>query len=121
MVVYANNLSYKYEEWYSNLILKVILKNDLTSIGDHALSYCDIKYIHIPSNITVIGDYAFYYCSQLMYIDFDGEVSSFGNYAFQSCNQLYIITYLGLNEPSFGKKVFLNQHFILHVGKKLQK
>ena len=78
---------------YRDKIKKVVIKAGVTSIGNHAFSYCDnISSITIPNSVTRIGDYAFGNCRALLSITIPNSVTSIGNHAFWSCSGLTSIT-----------------------------
>ena len=81
--------------WYAyrDYIITVIIKNDVTSIGESAFSNCDsLTNITIPDSVTSIGDYAFYICDSLTSITIPDSVTSIGDYAFAYCYSLTSIT-----------------------------
>ena len=58
-------------------------KYKVTSIGDHAFSWCtDLTEITIPEGVTSIGDHAFSECSSLTQIAIPEGVTSIGDHAF---------------------------------------
>lgn len=68
-------------------------KYKVTSIGDHAFSWCtDLTEITIPESVTSIGDHAFSGCSSLTQITIPEGVTSIGGYAFTFCSSLKEIT-----------------------------
>ena len=76
----------------SNLV-KIILPNNLTSIGDEAFVDCkSLTSITIPNSVTSIGSSAFYYCSSLKSITIGNNVTSIGRSAFYYCTSLTSIT-----------------------------
>ena len=85
-------------------IVKVIIENGITSIGNSAFDYCSLlTSVTIPNSVTSIGNYAFYGCG-LTSINIPNSVTSIGNYAFFGCGLTSI------NIPSsvttFGKHAF---------------
>ncbi len=68
-------------------------KYKVTSIGDHAFSWCtDLTEITIPESVTSIGDHAFSGCSSLTQITIPEGVTSIGDHAFSECSSLTQIT-----------------------------
>lgn len=68
-------------------------KYKVTSIGDHAFSWCtDLTEITIPESVTSIGDHAFSGCLSLTQIAIPEGVTSIGGYAFTFCSSLKEIT-----------------------------
>ena len=66
-----------------------VIPSSVTSIGDHAFSYCDsLSEIVIPSSVTSIGDHAFSYCYSLSEIVIPSSVTSIGDSAFSYCDSL---------------------------------
>ena len=64
-------------------------KYKVTSIGDHAFSWCtDLTEITIPEGVTSIGNHAFRGCSSLTQIAIPEGVTSIGNDAFYDCLSL---------------------------------
>ncbi len=68
-------------------------KYKVTSIGDHAFSWCtDLTEITIPEGVTSIGNHAFRGCSSLTQITIPEGVTSIGDYVFSECSSLTQIT-----------------------------
>ncbi len=68
-------------------------KYKVTSIGDHAFSWCtDLTEITIPEGVTSIGNHAFRGCSSLTQITIPEGVTSIGDFAFSGCSSLTQIT-----------------------------
>ncbi|MBR4892719.1 MAG: leucine-rich repeat protein, partial [Clostridia bacterium] len=75
---------------YKNEIERVIIGDNVTSIGDYAFADCEnLVEIQYGKNITKIGDYAFYGCDGLVSEYLPEKVNQIGNYAFADCSQLY--------------------------------
>ncbi len=76
----------------SNLA-KILLPENLTSIGNSAFSYCSrLTFITIPNSVTSIGNHAFQYCNSLTSITIPNSVTSIENYVFYNCKSLKSIT-----------------------------
>ena len=72
---------------------KLILPNNLTSIGNGAFYNCSsLTSITIPNSVTSIGNSAFYYCRSLTSITIPDSVTSIGGEAFYNCSGLTSIT-----------------------------
>jgi len=67
-------------------IVKVVIGNGVTSIGDNAFGGCDsLTSITIPNGVTSIGGSAFSYCTSLTSITIPDSVTSIGEGAFLWC------------------------------------
>ena len=65
----------------------------VTSIGEHAFSYCySLTSITIPDSVTSIGEAAFEWCDSLSSVTIPDSVTSIGDGAFSWCNSLTSIT-----------------------------
>lgn len=70
-------------------VKKVIIPNNITSIGEYAFSGCyNLTSIVIPNNITSIGEDAFRFCKSLTSITIPNSVTSIGKGAFSNCESL---------------------------------
>ena len=81
--------------WYykKSSIIKVVIENNVTSIGDSAFSgYDQLTSITIPNSVTKIGYGAFSDCYKLTNITIPNGVTSIGNSAFFNCFNLASIT-----------------------------
>lgn len=77
----------------SEFTSKIIIPNDLNTIGDFAFYGCNwISEIEIPISITNIGRNAFWGCSGLESISIPNNVISIGREAFYNCKKLKSIT-----------------------------
>lgn len=75
---------------------KVIVPNNVTSIGKQAFYHCkDINYIIMPKSVTYIDDFSFAYCISLKSIDIPPYVKSVGNFAFYNCISLKSVVFSG--------------------------
>ena len=112
------NYEYKRTPWYSqrNNIYKVVIKNGVKNIGDHAFEECSYLYsvtipnsvtsfgycafrecrninsITIPNSVTIIGNNAFAGCTSLASINIPNSVTRIGDYAFIECDALTTVT-----------------------------
>lgn len=71
---------------------KVILPNDVTSIGDLAFSSTMIEEIELPSQLTSIPSYCFAYCSVLKSVPLPHGLKTIDMGAFYQCFNLQSIT-----------------------------
>ena len=60
----------------------------VTSIGESAFYNCSLTSIEIPNSVTSIGDHAVSYCSSLTSIEIGNSVTSIGDYAFECCSSM---------------------------------
>ena len=66
---------------------KIILPENLTTIGDNAFQYCtSLKEITIPSKVTHIGSAAFAGCTLLTTLNIPKSVTSIGQYIISGTN-----------------------------------
>ena len=83
------------EPWYSyrSEIIKVIIENGVTSIGNLAFEYCrSLTSVTIPNSVKSIGSYAFWRCFDLPSITIPNTVESIGKAAFYECHSMASIT-----------------------------
>ena len=91
---------------YCDSLSEIVIPSSVTSIGDHAFSYCDsLSEIVIPSSVTSIGDSAFSYCDSLSEIVIPSSVTSIGDSAFSYCRSLPKIV-IPSSVTSIGKGAF---------------
>ena len=65
------------------------IPNSVTTIGEHAFSYCNsLTSINIPNSVTTIGEGAFSNCNSLTSINIPNSVTTIGEGAFSNCNSL---------------------------------
>ena len=70
--------------YYNENIIKVVIQDGVTSIGNGAFKYCSsLTDITIPGSVTSIGNYAFDRCSNLASVKIPEGVTSIGNSAFR--------------------------------------
>ncbi len=79
--------------WLKNgndgIIKKVIIGNNITSIGSCAFYWCpNLEEIVLPDTLESIGHNAFYSCTSLLSVDIPSSVTSIGNVAFCGCSNL---------------------------------
>ena len=75
--------------WSSYSIIKVILEDGITSIGECAFNGCSsLTSVTIPNSVTSIGEWAFSGCSGLTSVTIPNSVTSIDNYAFKGCSSL---------------------------------
>ena len=94
LTISGSGAMYNYTEdepspWYDNAedIIKVVLPDDVKSIGDYAFSDCsNLTSMTIPDNVESIGDCAFSDCSSLTSITIPEKVTSIGKDAFFNCS-----------------------------------
>lgn len=78
---------------YKDMIVKVVIEEGVTNIGDSAFCGCDsLMSVTIPNSVTGIGDRAFSGCYSLTGITIPNTVTNIGAYAFEACNNLMSIT-----------------------------
>ena len=79
----------KFAPWYNESILKVIIQQGITRIGNNAFLNCiGIKSVFLPMGITTIGEKSFCGCTALTDIDIPVSVISIGYKAFNYCTSL---------------------------------
>ena len=77
----------------SATIIKVIIENGVTSIGDCAFDCCtSLKSVTIPDSVTSIGEAAFQYCESLTSVIIPNSMRSIGSWAFYACLSLTSVT-----------------------------
>ena len=118
---------------YTERINKVVIENDVTSIGDYAFFECSflgsvtfakgsqlksigeyafgttsMTSIEVPASVMSIGDYAFNY-TDLTSIEIPAGVTSIGAWAFSHCIKLGSVTFAeGSQLESIGDNAFYN-------------
>ena len=79
---------YRGAPWFSQRdnIKKVIIKDEVTRIGNFAFEGCSgLTSLTIPNSVTSIGYDAFFGCSGLTSVTIPNSVTSIGNFAFEAC------------------------------------
>ena len=84
-----------YTPWdaYSSKVLRVVIGNGVTRIGNNAFHYFRaITKVECPESVEAIGDCAFADCSSLVTVKFGSKVKSIGSQAFYECVALNTFT-----------------------------
>ena len=77
----------------SSSIYKVVIEENVTSIGDYAFYYCtNLTSVTIGNSVVTIGERAFSFCTNLTILNIPNNVTSIGNSAFSECKKLTSIT-----------------------------
>ena len=77
--------------WYDyfDVIKKVTITGDVTSVGNYAFAYCsNLAEVVITDNVTKIGKYAFFKCYALEDVTFPGKLIEIDRDAFCDCTGL---------------------------------
>ena len=91
-VLYTDNTDVYLVSYVGNNT-KVVIPNNVTSIGDYAFYNCtSLTSVTIPNSVTSIGDGAFSGCTSLTSITIPEGVTSVGSSAFSNCTSLTSIT-----------------------------
>ncbi len=70
-------------------IKKIVVEEDVTSIGQNAFYDCDsCTSVTLPTGLTSIGNYTFYGCRSLTSVSIPNSVTSIGGAAFYGCSSL---------------------------------
>lgn len=89
-----------------NAIRRIVLPNNLVTIGEQAMQYCHmLESIIIPEGVTNIGNSAFYDCSSLTDVQLSAGLTNLPAGCFQNCNMLESIT-LPENITTIGNATF---------------
>ncbi len=95
MYDYWTNDNHASAPWYDDLrqdIDSVYIDDGVTSIGQQAFEYCELKTLRIPDTVTKIGNNAFWCCRSLKNVDIPEGVVSIGNGAFGNCESIERVT-----------------------------
>jgi len=95
--------------WYSyrSEIVKIVIENGVTSIGNEAFNGCSLTSITIPNDVTSIGNRAFFGCSRLPSVIIPDSVTYIGSYAFCGCSGFSSVT-IPKSVMSIGDHAFFN-------------
>lgn len=86
---YSNYSIFSPWKSYAGNILKVVIGNGVTSIGNYAFDDCsEIKIVVLPDGVTSIGRGAFRKCTNLSSVKMPQGLQTIGAYAFYSCKNL---------------------------------
>ncbi len=97
-------------------IKKVVIEEDVTSIGNYAFYYCtSLTEVFFSDGITAIGEYAFYRCSKITEIQLPESLTSIEALAFSSCSDLTSLVVPG-NVSSIGSGAFGNCDKLITAG-----
>ena len=100
---------------YLNMLQKVELGQNITSIGDYTFyNCCSLSSIVIPESVTSIGNYAFYKCYSLSSVVIPKSFTSTGNYTFYNCYSLSSIV-IPESVTSIGNYAFYNCYSLSSV------
>jgi hypothetical protein len=78
---------------FKDKIVKVVIEDGITSIGQYSFSNCkNLTSVDVTNDITVIGAKAFYSCTNLTSIDIPINVTDIGSYAFYNCSSLSTVS-----------------------------
>lgn len=70
-------------------IVRVVLEDGITTIGDDAFSGCEnLEEVSIPATVETIGNNAFKYCSHIESVRLPDGLKSLGEGAFDNCTRL---------------------------------
>ena len=101
------------QPWYNyrKFIRKVVMGNNVTSVGNNAFASpnegeSQIKEVEVPVTVTSIGENAFKNNDQIEEVEAEG-VQTIGNQAFENCSSLEKVKF-GKEVSSMGEKVFNN-------------
>ena len=95
-----------YDHSLRSLIKTVVIGDQVTSIGNHAFSFCDnLTSVFIGNSVTSIGSDAFYGCSSLTSVTIPDSVTSIGYRAFSDCSSLTSV-FIGNGVTSIGEDIF---------------
>ena len=93
---------------YYDTIKSVVIESGVTSIGDHAFSWCSsLTSVTIPDSVTSIGSSVFRNCSSLESVTIPDSVTSIMDDTFYECRSLASVT-IGNSVTSIGIRAFYN-------------
>lgn len=86
---YSSGSSSKPAYSYRSQVLKLVVEEGITSIGNYAFyNYTNLKEVSLPETLTKIGNYAFQSCTSLTEIVIPDSVTELGYYVFNNCTSL---------------------------------
>lgn len=83
---------------------KVIIPQNVTTIGNWALGESDITEVTIPKSVKTIEDDAFIFCNKLTKIHIPENVTTIGESAFEECEKLTVYAPAGSYAESYAKE-----------------
>ena len=87
---YSNGAPWR---WSRYDIKRIIIGDDITTIGGSAFEYCSsLTSVTIPNSVTEIDDGAFEKCSALTSVTIPNSVTTIGGFAFRGCSALTSVT-----------------------------
>lgn len=110
MTDYGSDYSPNYSPFEDNsAIKKIIIEEDVTSIGDRVFIGCDsLREVDIPSSVTSIGEEAFSYCTALTAVTIPESVENIGSWAFGACTGLTTVSFQRKEPPTAGEDIFIS-------------
>ena len=96
-------------------IIRVVIPDSITSIGDLAFARCDeLRSVQMSNSVKSIGAGAFFCCSKLAGIEISQNVTRIGDLAFAYCDSLARISIPGAVE-TIGIKAFYCDEALIEV------
>ena len=92
---------------YADKILKIVIENGVTSVGNNAFQGSKALGVVIPASVKTIGSNAFRSCSSLISVTMSEGVETIGDNAFRGCVQLKTMA-LPSSVLSVGSGVFMD-------------
>ena len=95
------------DQFHSSSIEKLVIGEGVTSIGEMAFAYSDIKTLDLSNatSLETIGAYAFNECDNLTMVTLDNRISTIGEGAFFYCKNLEQVI-IGSGVKTIGKYAF---------------
>jgi hypothetical protein len=91
---------------YDSIIVRVVIGDSVTRIGEYVFSYCaDLASVTIGNAVTTIGECTFQGCENLTSITIPNSVTKIEDYAFYACTGLTTVT-LGNSLKTIGESAF---------------
>ena len=95
---------------YCRSLTSVTIPNSVTSIGYSTFSGCtSLTSVTIPNSVTSIGDCTFFSCTRLKSVTIPNSVTSIGDRAFYECTSLKDVYYTG--SQSDWKKISIGSYY----------